>query len=106
MYCRPGLVRDFPDSKGGTLDEVLYIGKEKFVMTTSSGGTGNQLEGWDCHPTIISSDPELFPSVGIAGTKMEKRMRERRSNNYVNLTNQSHHLISSSISFFRDLKLL
>jgi hypothetical protein len=38
-------------------------------------------EGGDCHPIVKNSDPELFLSERTAGTKMEKRLRKRRSGN-------------------------
>ena len=40
---------------------------------------GHQSEGWGCHSTVKNSDPESFLSKGTVGTKMEKRLRERRS---------------------------
>jgi hypothetical protein len=58
---------------------------EELVQSTSSGGTGHQVEGWGCHSTIKSSDTELFLSEGTAGTKMEKSMRERRSSDRAKL---------------------
>jgi hypothetical protein len=41
----------------------------ELVESISSGGAGYQVEGWSCHPTVKSSDPELFLSEGTAGTK-------------------------------------
>ena len=67
-------------SKGETLDEMLYSAEREYVESISSGETVEQLEGWGCHPTVKSSDPELFLSEGISGTKMEKSMRESRFN--------------------------
>jgi hypothetical protein len=64
----------------GTLDEVPNSGKKKLVESTSSKKTGHQVERWGCHPTVKNSDPELFLSKRNAGTKMEKRLRERHSN--------------------------
>ena len=72
-------MRDSQDSKEGTLDEVLNSRERELVEPTSSRKTGHQVEGWCCHPTVQNSDPELFPSRRIAETKMEKRLRERRS---------------------------
>ena len=66
-------------SKGETLDEMLYSVEREHVESISSGATVQQLEGWGCHPTVKSSDPEFFLSEGISGTKMEKSMREKRS---------------------------
>jgi hypothetical protein len=72
-------VRDSQDSKGETLDEIPYSGERKLVEPTFSGKTGHQVEGWGCHPTVKNSDPELFLSERTARTKMEMRLRERRS---------------------------
>jgi hypothetical protein len=72
-------VIDSPDSIGGNLDEVLYSGEGELGQFTSNGGTGHQVEGWGCHPTVKNSVTELFLSEGTAGTKMEKSMRERRT---------------------------
>jgi hypothetical protein len=55
-------VRDSQDSKGGTLDEVFCSGEGELVESASSGETGHQMEGWNCHPTVKTSDPELFLS--------------------------------------------
>ena len=41
------------------LDKMLYSGEMELVESTSSGGTGHQVEGWDCHPKVRSSDPEF-----------------------------------------------
>ena len=67
-------VKDSQDSKGETLDGVLYSGEGELVEFTSSGKMGLQVEGWGCHPTVKSSDPELFLSEETAGTKMGKSM--------------------------------
>jgi hypothetical protein len=72
-------VRDCPDSKGGTLDEMLYSGERELVESTFSRKTGHQVEGWGCHPTVKNSDPKVSLSRRTAGTKMEKSPRERRS---------------------------
>ena len=37
-------------------------------------------EGWSCHLTVKHSNPELFLSRRTAGTKMERSLRKRRSN--------------------------
>jgi hypothetical protein len=71
-------LRDSQDSKGGTLDEVLYTVEGELVGSTSSGGKGHQVKGWGCHPTVKSSETELFLSLREK-IKMEKSMRERRS---------------------------
>jgi hypothetical protein len=44
-----------------------------------------QVEGWGYQPTVKISDPELFPSKRTAGTKMEKRLKERLFSDWPNL---------------------
>jgi hypothetical protein len=78
-------VRDSKNSKGGTLDELPNNGERELVEFISSRKTGNQMEGWGCHPTVKNSDPELFLSKRIAGTKMEMILKERRSSDQPNL---------------------
>jgi hypothetical protein len=72
-------VRDSQDPKGGTLDEMPNSGERQLVESSSSRKTGHQVERWGCHPTVKNSDPELSLSERTAGTKTEKRLRERRS---------------------------
>jgi hypothetical protein len=57
-----------------------YSGERELVESTSSRKTGNQVEGWGCHPTVKHSDSEMFLSERTAGPKMEKSLRKRRSN--------------------------
>jgi hypothetical protein len=64
---------------GGILDEMPYSGERELLGPTSSRKTGHQAEGWGCHPIFKNSDPELFLSERITGTKMKKSPRERRS---------------------------
>ena len=52
--------------------------EREVVESTSNINTGHQLEEWGCYPTV-KTDSELFLSNRTAGTKMEKRMRERLS---------------------------
>ena len=81
-------VRNSQDSKGGTLDETSNSGERKekeVVESTSSISIGHQVEQWGCHPTVKNSDPELFLSKRNSGTKMEKRGRERRPSDQLNL---------------------
>jgi hypothetical protein len=78
-------VKDSKYSKGGTLDAMYNNGDREFIESTSSSKTGLQVEGWDCHPTVKNSDPELFLSKRPSGTKMETRLRERRSSELPNL---------------------
>jgi hypothetical protein len=75
--------------------------KERPWMKCSTVGRGNlqspsPMEGQDikwmdegCHPTVKSSDPELFLPEGTTGTQMEKSMRERRSNDRPKLGSSS-----------------
>jgi hypothetical protein len=60
-------------------------GPKELGEFTSSRKTGHQEEGWGCHSTVKNSDPKLFLSKRPAETKMEKRLRERRSNEHPNL---------------------
>ena len=53
--------------------------------STSSRKSGHQVEGWGCYSTAQNSDPELFLSKITARTKMEKRLREKRSSDWPNL---------------------
>ena len=56
---------------------MLYSGAKELVKPTSSIKTGHQLR--DGVATSQSkTDPELFLSERTAGTKMEKRLREKR----------------------------
>jgi hypothetical protein len=80
-------VRYSQDSKGGTLDEMLYSGERELVE--SSGGTGHQVEGWGCHFTVKTSDLKLFLSEGTARTKMENNMRKTRSSDRSKLGSSS-----------------
>ena len=59
-------VRDPKDSKGGTLEEMPYSGERELVESSSSGGTGHQVERLSYHPTVKSSNPELFLSERTA----------------------------------------
>jgi hypothetical protein len=77
--------RESQDSKGGTLDEMPNSGERNSVESISSRKTGHQVEGWDGHPTVKISDPELSLFKRTAGTKMEKRLRERRSSDWPKL---------------------
>ena len=43
------------------------------------------MEGGGCHLTVKNSDPELFLSKRTAGTKMKKRLRERKSSDWPKL---------------------
>jgi hypothetical protein len=57
----------------------------KLEDITSSRKTGHQVEQWGRHSIVKVSDPELSLSKRTAGTKMEKRLRERRSSDWPNL---------------------
>jgi hypothetical protein len=63
----------------GTISEMPHSGERELVKSTSIRKTGHQVEEWGCHHTVKTSDPELFLSKQTAETKMEKRLRERRS---------------------------
>jgi hypothetical protein len=56
--------------------------ERELVESTYSRKTGHQVEEWGCHPTVKNSDAELFLSRRNAGTKMEKRLRERQSDRH------------------------
>jgi hypothetical protein len=58
-----------------------YCEEGELVESTSSRKTGHQVKRWGCHPTVKTSDPQLFLSERTAGTKMEKILRKRRSSN-------------------------
>ena len=68
-------MRDSQDSKVVNLDEMPYSGNRELVESTSSRKT------WHQEVAIPQSktDPELLLSERTAGTKMEKRLRKRRS---------------------------
>jgi hypothetical protein len=70
-------VRDPKDSKGGTLEEMHYSGEREHVESSSSGGTGHQVERLSYHPTVISSNPELFLSERTAGKKHGEKPKEK-----------------------------
>ena len=70
-------VRDPKDSKGGTLEEMPYSGERELVESSSSGGTGHQVERWGCHPTVKSSNPELFLSERTARKKHGEKPKEK-----------------------------
>ena len=70
-------VRDPKDSKGGTLEEMPYSGERELVESSSSGGTGHQVERLSYHPTVKSSNPELFLSERTAGKKHGEKPKEK-----------------------------
>ena len=53
-------------------------GEREHVESTYSIMTGHYMDGWDCHPKVKHSDPELFLSNRTSETKKEKRLRGRR----------------------------
>jgi hypothetical protein len=57
----------------------------ELVVSTFSRKRGHQVEIWGCHPSVKNSDPELFLSKRTSGTKMEKRLKERRSSDWPKL---------------------
>ena len=70
-------VRDPKDSKGETLEEMPYSGKRELVESSSSGGTGHQVERLSYHPTVKSSNPELFLSERTARKKHGEKPKEK-----------------------------
>jgi hypothetical protein len=60
------------------------IGERELEESTSSR-SGPQVEGQGYQPTVKIPEPELFLSKRTAGTKMEKRLRERQANEGPNL---------------------
>lgn len=71
-------MRESQDTKGGTIDEMTNNGEREHVESTYSIMTGHYMDGWDCHPKVKHSDPELFLSNRTSETKKEKRLRGRR----------------------------
>jgi hypothetical protein len=84
MY-RDLLVRESQDSKGGTLDEMPYSGKRELVESTSNRKTRATSGGIGLLSHSQNSDPEVFLSKRAQGTKMKKRLRERRFSDRPNL---------------------
>jgi hypothetical protein len=62
-----------------------YRGERELVVSTSSRKTGHQVKRWGCHLTVKNSDLELFLYERTTGTKMKKRLRERRSTDWPKL---------------------
>jgi hypothetical protein len=83
-YIRTWEVRDTQDSKGGTSDKIPNSRERELIESTSSRKIGRQVKGWCCHPQS-KTDPELFLPKRTTETKMEKTLRERRSNDNLNL---------------------
>lgn len=53
-------------------------GEKENLWSTSSVEKGYQVMGLCCHPTVKSSEPELFLSERTAATEMGWRLREGR----------------------------
>ena len=70
-------VRDSQDSKGGTLDETPYsvstVGMCRVDLQQKDRASSGEM---GFHPTIKSSDPEVFLSKRTAGTKMDETERK------------------------------
>jgi hypothetical protein len=49
-------VREFQDSKGGTLDEMPYSEERELVKPSSSRKTGHQVRKIKCHSIIKTLD--------------------------------------------------
>jgi len=75
-------VRDAQDSKRGTLDEMDNSGDRERLESISNRKTGHQVDGWGCHPLVKNFDLEFFLPKR---TKVEKRLRERRSSDWSKL---------------------
>jgi hypothetical protein len=73
-------VRVSQDSKRGNLNEMPNREESKLVKSTSS-----RKQGIKWKDRLKNFDPELFMSKRTAGTKMEKRLRERRFSDQPNL---------------------
>jgi hypothetical protein len=82
-------VKESQESNAGTLDEMSYSGEREIVESTSNRKTGHQVEVYGCYPTVKNSDPELFLSERTAQSKMEKKLRKRRSSNRPKLVSRS-----------------
>ena len=82
-------MKDFQDSKGGTLDEIFSSGERELLESTSSRKAGHQVKGCGCHLTVKNSDPEFSLSENTAGTKMANRPRKRRSSDSLKLGSSS-----------------
>jgi hypothetical protein len=78
-------VRGSQDLKRWTLDEMPNSRERELIEFTSYRKTVHQLEGWSCHPTVKNSHLELFLSKRTTGTKMENRLREKRSSDWPKL---------------------
>ena len=74
-------MRDFQDSKGGTLDEMCYTGERELIEPTSS--TGHQMRDGVAIPQSKTLTQFLL-SDRTAGRKMEKNLRKRRSSDRPN----------------------
>jgi hypothetical protein len=64
---------------------MLNSGERELKGSTSSRSTGSQVGRQSYRITAKISDPEFFLSKRTAGTKMEKRLKERGSNDQPNL---------------------
>jgi hypothetical protein len=67
---------------------MLYSGERKIEEPTPSRKTASS-EGLGCHPTVKTSDSDLFLSERTSGTKMEKILRKRRSSDRPKLESSS-----------------
>jgi hypothetical protein len=63
-----------------SIAEMNKSGERKLEESTTSGWTGPREQGLDSQPTVKISDPELVLSKRTAGTKLEKRLKDRESN--------------------------
>jgi hypothetical protein len=51
---------------------MFSSGERELVQSTFSRNRRHKVEVWVCHPTVKSSDPELFLSKRITGKKIEE----------------------------------
>jgi hypothetical protein len=64
-------------------------GERELVESISRRKTEHQVEGWGSHATVKNSDPELSLSKRTSGTKIEKKLRKRRSRDWLKLGSSS-----------------
>jgi hypothetical protein len=87
-------VRDSQNSKGRTLDEMTNNG-ERELQYKDRASRGQM--GLPSHNQ--NSDPALFLSNRTAGTKMEKRLRERWSTDCPRLGSSSRGVSKAGYSY-------
>lgn len=78
-------VRDSQESIGVTLGKMHNSREMEPKETTSSRKTWHMVEAWRYPLFFKIFDKELFQSKGNAGKRMERRLKERTSNDLPNL---------------------